>query len=97
MTKPDNAAWLSQDAYESGISRAERLVEKRLEARRSVVLCSHGPVIPELVETIRHGTAAHRTGLQRAASLATGDFAVFHLTLDTERPHLVEVEVHSAG
>ncbi len=86
---------LSQDAYEAGTSRAERIIEKRLEARRNVVLCSHGPVIPELVEAIRHASAAHRAGLQRAANLATGDFAVFHLTLETDRPHLVEVEVHS--
>jgi len=86
---------LSQDNYDAGLSHVDRLVEKRLAARRNVVLCSHGPVIPELVEAIRHATGAHRTGLQRAASLATGDFAVFHITLETERPHLVEVEVHS--
>jgi len=86
---------LSQDAFEAGVARVARLVEKRLEARRGAVLCSHGPVIPDVVEAIRHATSAHRSGLQRAANLATGDFAVFHLALDTERPHLVEVEVHS--
>ena len=86
---------ISQDAHEAGRAHADRLVEKRLEARRPAVLCSHGPVIPELVEALRHGAAAHRTGLQRAANLATGDFAVFHLTLETAQPHLVEVEVHS--
>ncbi len=86
---------ISQDAYESGMSKAARLTEKRVAARRNAVLCSHGPVIPEIVEAIRHEAAAHRTGLQRAAGLATGDFAVFHLTLETDRPHLVEVEVHS--
>ena len=58
------------------------------------MLCSHGPVIPELVEAIRHGAAAHRTGLQRAASLATGAFAVLHLTTETTKPRLVEVELH---
>jgi len=88
---------LSQDAYAEGLSKAAGQIEKRLAKRQNVVLCSHGPVIPELVEAIRHGAAAHRTGLLRASNLATGEFAVFHLTAETERPHLVEVEVHGAG
>jgi len=91
------AAGISQDGYESGRSRTEQQIDKRLKQRQNVVLCSHGPVIPELVEAIRHATAAHRDGLLRAANLATGEFAVLHITRDTKRPHLVEVEVHGAG
>jgi len=88
---------LSQDAFEDGESKILPQVEKRLRKRENVVLCSHGPVIPELVEAIRHATAAHRDGLLRASNLATGEFAVLHITRETKRPHLVEVEVHGAG
>jgi len=88
------AAGISQDAHEAGRSKAAEQIAKQLQRRQNVVLCSHGPVIPELVEAIRHGAAAHRTGLQRAASLATGAFAVLHLTTETTKPRLVEVELH---
>ncbi|MBO9578527.1 MAG: DNA mismatch repair protein MutT, partial [Microbacteriaceae bacterium] len=88
---------ISQEAYEAGDATAAAIIARRLDKRQNVVLCSHGPVIPELVEAIRHGAAAHRAGLLRASSLATGEFAVFHLTAETTRPHLVEVEVHGAG
>jgi len=88
------ASGISQDAYEAGASKAAAQVERRLRKRQNVVLCSHGPVIPELVEAIRHATAAHRDGLQRAANLATGEFAVLHLTRETKTARLVEVEIH---
>lgn len=85
---------LSQDAHALGRAKAAQQIEKRLARRENVVLCSHGPVIPELVEAIRGATSAGRAGLQRAASLATGQFAVFHVSLETPRPQLVEVEIH---
>lgn len=88
---------ISQDAYAEGRSKSVSQIGKRIAQRQNVVLCSHGPVIPELVEAIRHATAAHRDGLLRAANLATGEFAVFHITSETKRPQLVEVEVHGAG
>jgi len=88
---------LSQDAHERGESKVAPQIAKRLKLRQNVVLCSHGPVIPELVEAIRHATGAHRDGLVRSANLATGEFAVFHITRETKRPQLVEVEVHGAG
>ncbi len=88
---------ISQDAYVAGAAKSAKQIEKRLARRQNVVLCSHGPVIPELVEAIRHSAAAHRDVVARAANLATGEFAVFHLTSETDRPHLVEVEVHGGG
>jgi len=87
---------ISQDAHERGTARVAQQVAKRLDRRQNVVLCSHGPVIADLVEGIRHATSAHPDGLLRAANLATGEFAVLHLTRDTKRPRLVEVEVHGA-
>lgn len=90
------SAGISQDAYESGASKIPAQIEKRLRQQQNVVLCTHGPVISELIEAIRHASAAHRDGLLRAANLAPGEFAVLHITRDTPRPHLVEVEVHGA-
>jgi 8-oxo-dGTP diphosphatase len=88
---------ISQDAYADGTSRAAEQITKRLRRKQNVVLCTHGPIIPELVEAIRHGSSAHRAGLERASNLAPGEFAVFHLTSESAKPYLVEVEVHGAG
>lgn len=90
------AAGISQDAYQAGKSKAAKQIAKRIRKHQSVVICTHGPVIPELVVGIRSATGARASGMQRAANLSTGDFAVFHLTPE-EQPRLVEVEVHSAG
>jgi len=87
---------ISQDAFEAGRSKAAKEAAKRLRKREDVVLCSHGPVIAELVAAIRSETNARLAGLQRAASLSTGDFAVLHVTFEAA-PRLVAVEVHSAG
>ncbi len=74
----------------------EKQVAKRIAKGENVVLCSHGPVIPLLVDAIRRATGADARGLERASSLATGEFAVFHLTAEGEHVRLVDVEVHSA-
>ncbi len=85
---------LSQDAYELGRATVDKQISKRLRKQENVVLCSHGPVIPDLVRSLTIATGAKAAGLQRAANLATGDFAVFHLTRG-DAPRLVDVEVHS--
>ena len=85
---------ISQDAHALGRATVDKQIAKRLRKQENVVLCSHGPVIPDLVRSLTIATGAKAAGLQRAANLATGDFAVFHLTFG-EAPRLVNVEVHS--
>lgn len=86
---------MSQDAYEFGEQLVEPVVAKRLKKQRTVVLCSHGPVIPEIVREIIRATGAEDSPqLIRARGLGTGDFAVLHLS-HHKRPRLVAVETHS--
>jgi len=88
---------ISQDAYEDGAGKPAKQILKRLEDHIGVVLCSHGPVIPQLVGALLAGVSIPATDIaHRAANLATGEFAVFHLT-DTDEPQLVSVEVHGAA
>jgi len=91
------ARGISQDAFEDGTAKPAEQIAKRLKRRRNVVLCSHGPVIPLLADAIRAGTGARHPGVERASTLSTGEFAVFHIAAETERPRLVDVEIHSAG
>lgn len=87
-------AAISQDAYEYGQSRVPAVVAKRLKRRDSVVLCSHGPVIPQIVSEVAHLTgAAESAALRTAAMPSTGDFSVLHVSRGKRR--LVAVETHS--
>lgn len=87
---------ISQDAYASDGVRVRRQVEKRLARRSTAVLCSHGPVIPQII-----GAAAELIGaavtpqLRRSAALSTGEYTVLHFAREGETPHLVAIETHS--
>ena len=87
---------ISQDAYEHGQDTVPKVVGKRLRKQRSVVLCSHGPVLPQIV-----GEVAAQTGtaigaeLRRSVSLGTGDFTVLHVSREHPLSGLVAVETHS--
>jgi len=90
-----STADISQDAHERGTSDVKGVVRKRLAKARTTVLCSHGPVLPDIVARIASETSgdASRFDLRRAAMLATGDFAVLHIA----GSELVAVETHPSG
>ena len=88
---------LSQDAVGTPRSTVEKVIAKRLRRGRTVVLCSHGPVIPELIRAIANATTGGSSqALSQAASLATGDFAAIHIA-PGDRPRIVAIEVHGSG
>jgi 8-oxo-dGTP diphosphatase len=91
-------AGISQDAYEAGHDDVAEIVRKRLKRHESVVLCSHGPVLPEIIaEVAMQLEAQPDSALRRAGSLGTGDFTVLHVSHRKGRtPQLVAVEVHEA-
>jgi phosphohistidine phosphatase SixA/8-oxo-dGTP pyrophosphatase MutT (NUDIX family) len=92
--KLKKTAEISQDAYENGEAGVRQVVQKRLAKRVSAVLCSHGPVLPELVRCIAREAGSPMTPeLREAGALDTGAFAVIHLT-DSEEPRIVAVETY---
>jgi 8-oxo-dGTP diphosphatase len=86
---------ISQEAHERGKSDVSGVVRRRLEKARTTVLCSHGPVLPDIVARIATDTApdTSRFDLRRAASLSVGDFAVMHIA----NGELIAVETHANG
>ena len=89
-------AGISQDAYESGDATVAEVVRKRLKKKVSVVLCSHGPVLPRIIEQVALQTDSPvDAGLRRSADLSTGDFTVLHISRDHPGSGLVAVETHS--
>lgn len=86
---------ISQDAYTSRGEEVRQLVEKRLAKGVSTVFCSHGPVLPQIIDAVATATGtADSSRLHRAAALATGEYAVLHVPVDHPESGIVAVEVH---
>jgi 8-oxo-dGTP pyrophosphatase MutT (NUDIX family)/phosphohistidine phosphatase SixA len=86
---------ISQDAYSSRAEAVRQIVARRLECRVTTVFCSHGPVLPQIIEAVAQATGtADSSRLQRAAALSTGEYAVLHVPVDTPDTGLVAVEIH---
>lgn len=89
---------VAQDNYDARGELPELFVTKRLRKNEPIIVCSHGPVIPQIVQSLIEATGADiTTGLRRSAALGTGDFSVFHIGRTKKgEPRLVSVETHEA-
>jgi 8-oxo-dGTP pyrophosphatase MutT (NUDIX family)/phosphohistidine phosphatase SixA len=88
-------AAISQDAYEDGTANVDKLVKKRIARQASVVLCSHGPVLPEIVDAVAKITNTPLdAALRRAAMLSTAEYTVMHVSIEHPENGLVAVETH---
>jgi 8-oxo-(d)GTP phosphatase len=86
---------LSQDAFERGEGDVEAVVAKRLRRGVSAVLCSHGPVLPQILAAVgRQTRTADLSALSSAAMLGTAEYAVVHVAADAPESGIVAVEVH---
>ncbi|GAA2751937.1 NUDIX hydrolase [Amnibacterium kyonggiense] len=93
------APQLSQDGWEMHHHEPKgirEVVERRVQKGRTAVLCSHAPVLPEILEQIAEATGSPNGGrMTRAGILGTAEFAVVHLA--AKAPHrILAIETHSA-
>ena len=89
-------AEISQDAYQHDGTAVSKVVAKRLRKAVTTVLCSHGPVLPQIIDAVVRATGtADSHKLERAAMLGTGEYAVLHVPVDHPETGVVAVEVHS--
>ncbi|WP_382303860.1 NUDIX domain-containing protein [Herbiconiux sp. UC225_62] len=86
---------ISQDAYESGESAVREMMGKRVRKRVSAVVCSHGPVLPDIVREVAlaTGTAPAAT-VSRAGDLPVAGFSVLHLSVDRPGSGIIAIETH---
>lgn len=88
-------ALISQDAWEEGKSDARRVVGERVRGRRATVLCSHGPVLPDIMSEIALATGTLRGSyLGSASALEPGAFSVVHLSATNPGSGIVAIETH---
>lgn len=86
---------ISQDAWEHGEADVEAVVTKRLAKLKSAVLCSHGPVLPEILRQLAYQTNTPLDApLRSSAELATADYTVVHLSLMHPTGGIIAVETH---
>jgi len=86
---------ISQDAWEEGTSDVRGVVGKRVRSRKAAVLCSHGPVLPDIINEIALATGTLRGSyLGSAASLETAAFSVVHLSATNPGSGIVAIETH---
>jgi len=89
---------ISQDGWEAAghdPAAIRALVEKRVDKGRTAVLCSHAPVLPEILEQIAEVTGSANGGrMTRAGILGTAEFTVVHLA--AAAPHrILAIETHA--
>lgn len=86
---------ISQRFYESGDSGVREVVGKLVRNRRTAVLCSHGPVIPEIIREIALATGTPTGSYVRSsAALDTGGYSVVHLSRTLPASGIIAIESH---
>jgi 8-oxo-(d)GTP phosphatase len=94
--KVEKTELISQDAWETGGSDARAVVGQRVRARKPAVLCSHGPVLPELLTELALATGTLRGSyLGSASALEPAAFSVVHLSADNPGSGIVAIETHT--
>ena len=89
---------LSQETWESGTATMgiREVVGKRVRARKTAVLCSHGPVMLDVLREIALATGTTMGSYIRdAAALEVGEYSVVHLSKTNPASGIIAIETHS--
>ncbi|MDQ1556695.1 MAG: 8-oxo-(d)GTP phosphatase [Actinomycetota bacterium] len=89
-------AKISQDAWEDDTASVSSVVAKRLRRMQTAVLCSHGPVLPAIIDEVaRQTNTVVTSALRAAARLSTGEYTVLHISAEHPDAGIVAIETHS--
>ncbi|QTV80030.1 NUDIX hydrolase [Microbacterium sp. NIBRBAC000506063] len=88
-------ALISQDAWEAGEADVRKVVGKRVRVRKPAVICSHRPLLQELLTEIALATGTIRGSyLGDAADLEPAGFSVVHLSATNPGSGIIAIETH---
>lgn len=89
------SALISQEAFEDGSSDVRQVVAHRVQKRRNILICSHGPVLPEIIREVELAAGGTRqASLSRAGELPVAGFSVIHLSKEKPGSGIVAIETH---
>jgi 8-oxo-(d)GTP phosphatase len=93
--KVDETSLISQDAWEQGDADVRTVIGARVRARKPVVLCSHGPVLPDILSELALATGTMPgSHLGNSSALTFGAFSVAHLSVDHPGSGIIAIETH---
>ena len=91
---PEVSAAVSQSAYDEGDDAVREVVRDVLAGRRTTVVCSHSPVMPEIVRELALATNTPSGPLMRQSMLSTGECSVLHVPVGDLSLGIVAAETH---
>jgi 8-oxo-dGTP pyrophosphatase MutT (NUDIX family)/phosphohistidine phosphatase SixA len=88
---------ISQHAFHDDSEDVRSLIGKRVRSKKTAVICSHGPVIPELIREIALATGTPLGNfVMEAGLLDTASFSVIHLSKSHPASGIIAIETHDA-
>lgn len=87
---------ISQDSYRASGEKPRKNVSKEVAKRLGSVMCSHGPVLPQLLTAAAEAGNGDGGGAFTKLGMSTAQFTVIHFSADTDIPRIVAVETHQA-
>lgn len=91
---PEVSGAISQSAYDDGDDEIGDVIASVVSSRAATVLCSHSPVMPEIVRELALVTGTPTSDVLRRSMLSTGEFVVLHVALDDPKRGIVAAEMH---
>lgn len=93
--EPVQTPLISQDAWEDGVSDVRKAMGKRVRAGKPAVVCSHGPVLPDVLAELALATGTVQGSyLGSASALEVGAFSVAHLSATNPGSGIISIETH---
>ncbi|MCL2514385.1 MAG: NUDIX hydrolase [Microbacteriaceae bacterium] len=87
---------VSQDAWDDGALEVPAIVARRVDSRRTTVLCSHRPVLPDILRelALTSGTPMGEP-IREAAVLEPAAFSIVHLSAAHPQSGILAIETHN--
>jgi 8-oxo-dGTP diphosphatase len=87
---------ISQDAWDEGAAHVPEVVAKRIVSGKTAVLCSHRPVLPDILREFALATGTPVTWqLREAAALEPAAFTIVHLSVLHPTAGILALETHT--
>ncbi|WP_296194122.1 NUDIX domain-containing protein [uncultured Microbacterium sp.] len=94
--EPELTPLISQDAWDDGTADVRAVIGERVRARKPVVVCSHRPLLPDLLAETALATATVRGSYVTSASeLEPAAFSVLHVSRTHPGSGIIAIETHA--
>jgi 8-oxo-(d)GTP phosphatase len=87
---------ISQDAWDDGLADVARVIAKRVESRKTAIVCSHRPVLPDILRELAYAAGEQQSDrIRDAAALEPAAFSIVHLSAEHPSAGVLAIETHN--